>query len=67
MLKAIDHKFVIFLKVRNTENINSTVVYRNATCVAFCAKDSKNMTQFLFPGTHSPLRDAAMQTRTLVG
>lgn len=58
---------LLFLKIKNMENINSINVYRKTTCVAFCAKDSENMTQFLFPGTHNPLRDAAMQTGTPAG
>lgn len=58
---------LLFLKIRNMENINSINVYRKTTCVVFCAKDSENMTQFLFPGTHNPLRDAAMQTGTWWG
>lgn len=45
---------LLFLKIRNMENINSINVYRKTTGVAFCAKDSENMTQFLFPGTQPP-------------
>lgn len=58
---------LLFLKIRNMENINSINVYKKTTCVVFCAKDSENMTQFLFPGTHKPLRDADMQTGTWWG